>query len=495
MKEYRIRDNLPVEEFASYMGAWEKKKPNLVTVSAIGKSGGYDILKAVFTDSSVPDDDKQVVLLLAQHSMELSGVTTLLSVGNYLVSDAEEVKEWLKKLIIVMIPCSNAYSYSKQDPKYQFKNEAGIDEYYSFDYNGACRDEKTAPAAHAIQKTVDFYKPELIMDVHGVYYQDTLVIESLGISGNAGSRYYNNEFVHRIQQAGTKAGYAMTNFDDWGLLLQTDHNCTDDDVNVHYMPSYQASFGADRFQVQVYSYYKYHTLVGAFETAFEEACVPRILEAFRIGCEVWGGEYYSGYPTRTVVPCVHNSIRPYGNTAEMRRNSRVELWQNKKSLQVGVGHPQTPGLSVVFVCTEPSKAEEIFETSAENISRSYHLTQKIFADMSKHCDVNAEEMSKILDEHYPTHMNFDRVWSNMGDVKLKHGMTIRLGLPFADARNYKVYYNGFEQKEDELDGYTVVKYNNWVYIDLHIPADKISPFAIAMVKYDCTVPPAGIMEF
>jgi len=104
-------------------------------------------------------------------------------------------------------------------------------------------------------------------------------------------------------------------------------------------------------------------------------------------------------------------------------------------------------------------------------------------------------MSKILDEHYPTHMNFDRVWSNLGDVKLKYGMTIRLGLPFADARNYKVYYNGFEQKEDELDGYNVVKYNNWVYIDLHIPADKISPFAVAMVKYDCTVPPSGIMEF
>ncbi len=68
-------------------------------------------------------------------------------------------------------------------------------------------------------------------------------------------------------------------------------------------------------------------------------------------------------------------------------------------------------------------------------------------------------------------------------------------LPFADARDYKVFYNGHELSPDELDGYTVTKYNNWVYVDIHIPADKICPFAIAMVKYECTVPKVGIMEF
>ena len=78
---------------------------------------------------------------------------------------------------------------------------------------------------------------------------------------------------------------------------------------------------------------------------------------------------------------------------------------------------------------------------------------------------------------------------------IEHGMTVRMALPFADARNFTVLYNGYEKQEDELDGYTVTRHANWVYIDLHIPADKICPFAIAMVKYDCTIPKVGIMEF
>ena len=58
MKQYTIRDCLPVEEFPAYMNGWCEKKPGYITVSTIGKSGGYDILRAVFTDPNVSDEDK-----------------------------------------------------------------------------------------------------------------------------------------------------------------------------------------------------------------------------------------------------------------------------------------------------------------------------------------------------------------------------------------------------------------------------------------------------
>ena len=487
MKEYTIRDNLPVERFESYMNGWAEKKPGFVTVSSIGKSGGYDILKAVFTDPTVPDEDKQVVLLTAQHSMELSGVTTLLSVGNFLASDREEASEILKDLIVVMIPCSNPYSYSKQDPAYQFKNEAGICEYFSFNYNGVAYDEATAPAAHAIKRTIDEYRPEVMLDVHGVYYQNQLVVPSLGISGSVGNRFYNNEFVRQIQEAGLEAGYPMMNFDDLEVLLRTDMNCDDRDINGHFYVS-----NSNLHQVQVYAYLHYHTLGGTFETAFEESCVPQIIRALTIGCNTWACEAYKGYPTRTMINAFgHNSIRVYGKTAAQRRESRAELWKHRSRIFLGVGHPEMPGFSAAIICTDPSKAQDV--------AKHYELMNVSVEKLAALYDnVNKDKMLELLENEYPQHMEYYAYKTNFegdGPLEIKHGMTVRMSLPFADASNYKVFYNGNELSVDELDGYTVTKAKNWVHVDLHIPAEKICPFAIAMVKYDCTLPKAGIIEF
>ncbi|MBE7010504.1 MAG: hypothetical protein E7418_03320 [Ruminococcaceae bacterium] len=482
MKQLSVRDCLHVEEFPAYMDGWCKKKPGYVTVSTIGKSGGYDILKAVFTDPNVSDEDKQVVLLTAQHALELSGINSLLSVGNYLVSDAPDAGEMLQKLIIVMIPCSNPYTYAKQDDAYAGKNEAGIDEYVAFDFNGISFDAETAPAAHAIKQTLDFYKPDLMMDVHGVIYQNQMVVESLGFSGNPTQRFYNNEFVCQVQQAGTDAGHAMKSLDSLEVLLQTCLECTDEEINSRFLV--QKGRPA---QASLYSYYHYHTLGGTFETGWEGSVVPQILEALRIGCRTWHGEYYAGYPTRTVVgPGINHSLRAYGNTASMRRKSRIELWKNRDKIGFGLGHPEMPGLESVFIYTDPNVAE--------NVAAYYEPMNDVIAKMAQMCDIDAERMLKMLDAHYPQHVGYCRN-ANGDALQIEHGMTVRVGLPFADARNFTVLYNGYEKQEDELDGYTVTKDANWVYIDLHIPADKISPFAIAMVKYDCTIPQAGIMEF
>lgn len=486
MKNYVIRDCLSVEEFRSYMDGWCNKKPGFVTVTSIGKSGGYDILKAVFTDPSVPDDDKQVVLLTAQHSMELSGVTTLLSVGNFLVSDREDAAEILKKVIVVIIPCSNAYSYSKQDPAYQFKNEAGICEYFSFNYNGVAYDEATAPVAHAIKRVLDEYRPEVMLDVHGVCYRNQLVVPSMGVSGSAGNRFYNNEFVRQVQSAAVESGYPVMNFDDMEVLLRTDMNCDDRDINGHFYVS-----NSNLHQAQVYTYLHYHTLAGSFETAFEDSCVPQIIRALSIGCKVWNGEHYSGYPTRTVVSNFgHNTIRAYGNTAAMRRESRAELWKHRSRIFLGVGHPEMPGLDCAIICTDPSVAQ--------NVAEHYELMNDSIEKMSALYDVDKGKMLEILRDEYPQHMEYyayKTYFDGEGPLEIKQGMTVRMGLPFADASNYTVFYNGHELFEDELDGYTVTKCNNWTYVDMNIPAHKICPFAIAMVKYDCTVPKQGIIEF
>ena len=128
MKRYKLRECIPVEKIGEYIENWHKKKPDFVEVSTIGKSGGYDIYSAVFTNKSIPDDNKQIAIVTAQHSgMEISGMTTAFSLGNFLMTEDKTAKEILDKMIVVLVPCPNPFSYSKQDEAYQFKNEFGVD--------------------------------------------------------------------------------------------------------------------------------------------------------------------------------------------------------------------------------------------------------------------------------------------------------------------------------------------------------------------------------
>ena len=122
VKNFNIRKSVPIAELESYMRAWEKRAPTMAKVYSIGMSGGYPIMCAEFTDPTVPACEKEVALIVAQHcGMEITGMTTILSVGNYLSACPEEVQNILRTQIILLVPCPNCYSYEKQSSAYQFK--------------------------------------------------------------------------------------------------------------------------------------------------------------------------------------------------------------------------------------------------------------------------------------------------------------------------------------------------------------------------------------
>ncbi len=480
MKKFKVRQSVPVEKIGEYMNEWQCKKPDCVKVDSIGKSGTYDIYCAVFTDTAVPDENKQNVLVIAQHSgMEITGMTTAMSLGNFLASDNQEAEEFLKKLKIVVVPCPNPYSYSKQSPEFQFRNEAGIDEYTAFGYEGA-RKDGNAPAAETIQKLIDEYKPELLLDLHGVLGENQLVIESCGISAFAHNKFYNAALERRLLSAGDKYGIGQYDNDFRQELRQTDRGCTDEEINARFMLS------ANGAVAPVYSYVKYHTIAASYEIAWEQSGLEKVLEALRAGCEVNDYEYYSGYPTRTVISYGHNFIRAWGDTAEKRRKSRIELWEKRNKILVGISHPEYPGLSAVIVSTSP-------ELSDKHIGNYYRPMREVCENMKLQPGVDAQAMTELFDDFYETYAMASLELGRQTEIA--NGMTVRIGIPFRDAEVTKVLYNGIEWSPGELDGYTVTKSGNWVFVDINIPPHKVAPFAIAMVKYDCTTPKCGIIEF
>ena len=483
MKKGEIRDCIPVEQIGEYVMNWQNKKPHIVSVETIGKSGEYDIYCAVFTNKNVTDENKQIAIVTAQHSgMEISGMTTAFSLGNYLMTENETAKEILDKMIVVLVPCPNPYSYSKRDEAYQFKNEFGVDEYVSFNYQGAKKEGKN-PSATALQALIDKYKPEIFLDLHGVWFNDQLVIESFGMSAFACNKLFNDKLMNRVRLAGTKAGFASFDNNFAETLPQTDNACTDYEINSKFTP--QSTNGV---VAPTYAYINYHTMGASYEIAWEEHGLVKVIEALKIGCEVNEYEYYPGYPSRTVKsPYGHVSIRSYGVTAAERRESRCELWKNRQKINVGVAHPERPGFMAAIV----SLSEE---DSKKYVKEYYRPLKDVCEDMS---DVPGVKMDNLLgvftDDMYEPFCSYGV--TNHGTFIPENGMTIRFMLPFADAKVKEVMYNGNVLDVDEVCGYTVVCDQNYVFADVHIPKSMLVPFAVCTVKYDCTSFKNGIIEF
>ena len=137
-KELTYRKSIPLNELYGYMQRWKSRAGDYVNIESIGKSSGFDLWMAKWTDPSVDDRYKEIALVTAQHSgMEISGMNAVLGVGNLLSGLSEKAREILKKQIVLMIPCCNPFSYGKQDVAYMFKNEFGKCEFASsFSYGG-----------------------------------------------------------------------------------------------------------------------------------------------------------------------------------------------------------------------------------------------------------------------------------------------------------------------------------------------------------------------
>lgn len=479
--KYKLRECVAVDEIPDYLYRWEKKVPNKVKIEALGKASGYDVMSAVFTDRTMPDDDKQVALIIAQHSgMEISGMTTVLSLGNWLCSGDPIAEEILKKQIVVLVPCPNPYTYATQSVDHTFQNEFGVDEYISIDYDGVKEPEKT-PAALLIKNLIDKYRPEMLIDSHGVAYQNSLVLESLGYSAFSSNRMYNNGFMENMQKAAEDAGFAVWRED----AMQK--NFPVSEFNRKNASKYRP--GADKGIAPVYAYFHYHTMAASMEVSFEKSGFLRMKKALEMGNEKAAGEYYSGYPTRTIIsPIGNHSLRAYGQTAEERRKSRVELWNNSEDFFCFVVGPEMIGQSTLVMVSD---FEPIDRESAD-INNNYHMPLIHFFSQYKEIDIEAiKKSANYSDEAYKAYFHLPDKKAR----KPKYGVTMRIGIPFADARLEKVLLNGKEMEMSAEYGYIILKSENWTYVDYNIPHDKIEGIMIATVCYDCDAPERGIMEF
>lgn len=479
MEKMEIRKHIPAESIAEYMYAWQQKMGDFCKVYEIGRSGDYPIMVAEMTDSSIPDSEKENVILTAQHCIEISGPNTIFSVGNYLAKGGEDVKEILRCQKIILLPCPNMFSYAKQDPAYQFKNEAGIDEYAAFDDNLEV-DPKKAPAAYALKQLIDKYQPELLIDAHGMWYAGSGCMEVTGAYSFANLNYcYDRSFNDAMNAAAERGGYAVFSEDAQQNLRAM--------IPLSQQENYRDRFrnGAPKMLAGVYAYIKYHTLAINMEVCIEESGVLRIIEALKLGCKPLWHTADKGYPVQVIRGHIcSDSILCAGNNAKERRGSRLELWNQSRDIGHAIVAPELHGLQAFLVSLNTEKA-----LSCIGRGGPYSLTA-FFAGLEK-AGMDLSEVRPLYKE-VEDQSWVECVWKNDGKrVQLTQGVKMRLALPFPSARPKKVLLNGKILKDVD---YSVFKKSNFTYVEIQtekVPEDLL----FAVVEYTHDEAKYGVIEY
>ncbi len=479
MEKMKMRKHIPAEKIAEHMLGWQKKMGNFCKVYEIGRSGEYPITVAEMTDPTVPDEEKETAILTAQHSMEISGPNTIFSVGNYLANGGECVKEILRNQKVVLLPCPNMFSYAKQDPAYQFKNEAGIDEYAAFNDDMEV-DPQKAPAAYALKQLIDKYQPELLIDAHGMWYAGSGCMEVTGAYSFANLNYcYDRSFNDAMNAAAERGGYAVFSEDAQQNLRAM--------IPLSQQEAYRDRFrmGAPKMLAGVYAYIKYHTLSINMEVGIEESGVLRILEALKLGNKPLWHTNEKGYPVQVIRGHIcSDSILCAGNNAGERRQSRLELWEQSRDIGHAIVAPELHGLQAFLVSLNVN-------TAIKYIGRGGPYSLPAFFE-------GLEKAGMDLSEVRPLYKNVEEqcwvecVWKNDGKrVQLTQGVKMRLALPFPDATPTKVLLNGKVLTDKD---FVLFRKGNFTYVE--ISSEKIPPdLLFAVVEYDYSPVKFGVIEY
>lgn len=502
-KLYTKKKSVAPQEMEVYLRRWEQKAHGFVKVYAVGENPmAGPIWCAEFSDPNIPNEDKYNAMVVASHSgAEISGCNAVLSVGNFLATFNETSKKILSKNRVFLVPCPVPDNFGRMliDDGEQYITAKDINRAYAnfannddasiiLDENGEVLDKMQevysgrSPWISTFCKMVDELHPEITIDVHGVWFEEAIMPEYFGQLSASSTNYTTSRaFVDDLQRVTEAAGYAIVNEDD----IQ----CVKAMTAISHSPKWRNCYwhANNNLMVHNYSYLKYHTMNICMESAFSGSSMTTIIRALEKGAE-------EGYPVDTMDFSGYDSFfRSIGETVQERRESRAELWWQSIYFGKGIIYPQFSGIAGTLLNNGlRAHRDEVFNTEGG-----------LDCSIDKLCDLldskgyDTAEMRKSFDNEMncwirSTGSPHSRDYDPEGKAVTKHGITIRLSVPYKDAKIKEVWFNGMRMTE--ADGYKIVRERNWTYVDILIKG-QIPDQSFAMCKYDYTPHPSGIIEF
>ena len=457
---------------------WAQEHPNWMTLETLGRTAlGRPLLAAVLTAADTDPEEKQHVLLTALHSgVERSGSGSVLATMEWLLSPEPVAREVLRRQVVVCMPVVNPDGYAAGT----HTNSHGKDPYTHWNLDGPLEPE-SMPESVAVQTLMDRWQPELLADVHGLdeSFEGYMSLENSGFSySNSSLRPYQYDLVRRMDAAALAGGYPSDRLEQdgermlWGPEL--------DEI------SHKLWWGRPRHYAATYCYNRYHSLTLASECMWEDSGLLRHRALLKTGNTTWSGEYYPGYPTRVIMSNVLHQVAAYGDTVGNRRRSRVELWERQGSVLHGPYNPQMDGCMVYACATSPAAADRwLGDRSLEAIR-----------ERLPGCPgVDAAPILALLDRHPsgggqwgPEPHLYLTGGERPSDAPepIRHGLALRLRIPYSRARVLDVRLNGHELDNSPTDGFISWRARGYVYVQANIPPPLSAnqDLFIVTVEYD-----------
>lgn len=498
-----VVDHPHLPEMKKGLKAWQKRFPRRIKVSVCGRSlQGRELFLCQITDFKRSDKDKQVVLITCTDSgAELNATTSCLHLVKWLIGDSPLAKETRKKQIVLAVPVCTPDAYT--DVRRPKRNSGeGHPNHGYWSWKGVLCPGKN-PEALAIAKIMERFKPDVHVDMHGLREKDASMGESTGLVGGGGlCRAYIPEIPALMNKAADQAGFgvAATDAGPSAGMIMTDASRDSlpghaPDVLKKDLSRLSYDLAAHHFYFQppqisscVYSYHKYHALSFVMEIGFEQSALVRMRMLFEIGNQRWPTEYYPGYPVNQIGDgCV--KLAAWGMSSMERRRSRVEIWS--KYNQFCHGHGQPLGRDDLIACcaTTPVGAREFLGFGRRTMKKNIRFVEPIDALLKRMNGKPGYDVDRIA--AFVRKSPVERcLYFNPGEGKLpksfkpvKHGLGIRLCIPYAHAKIKRVLLDGYSLKKSKTFGYVSWRGSGTI-VQVNIPPGKVRDFHVILCGYD-----------
>lgn len=458
------------QEYEATLKYWARQHPRMFSFEKRGESHeGQPIYLVKITDTSVPDEDKQVALVSALHGgPERSGTTTTLKLIEWLIGDSELAKETRRKQIVLVVPIANPHAFFKTD---RFGNKEKIDLYdpqISYWDLKALKlaVPKRTPELAAFLGIVDEYKPDVHLDLHGTGLQafpddqlgdrtmregQTMFEISACSYSNCGVRPWDPRVTEAMVRAGQEAGYGSdrAEADAQRCFYNPDHDMFRSRLWIAPRP--------ERFRTMFYGYIKYHTMISTTEIGWEDSGVARVSGVLALGNKQWLDEKFSGYPVTRVRYRAGRFVTAYGQTATQRRQSRVELWTRQPGFADGMMYPEYDGRAT-YVCAVTPKGLAALDNDPV----------KFITNLRRLPGVNADAIERFVKLGPEYKFTSDPRETTSGKP-IQHGIGFRFRVPYRNPELLDVAVNGHSLKPSATDGYEAWYADGYTQVQIHVP--------------------------
>lgn len=485
------------EEYQNGLKRWQQRWPERISVDERGRSlEGRPILMARVSDHTVPDDNKQILLLSASHGEgEISPVCGILHFLKWLLSGDPKAEAIRRGLIVISMPIVEVDTYVSNRERGEEKtgNKAGHQFYHVgvWTWDGVPA-EHNHPEARAFFEMMEEYRPDAHLDIHGAHWLDFGMAESIGVSTPRINRCFDPTMVTEVERAVDAAGFCTIREEVQAGRLCVATRAGELGPASHHFASMEANW-MEPFRIMInptlLSHHRYHSVSFNTEQYWMGSIVAACRRMAELGLETGFSEFFPGYPNNLVGARNNLLVSAWGDTASRRRGSRMELW-NRCGFALMNGVPMVLRNSMLASCATTQAGQRLLGVDPQTGKGSGPET--FLGIIQSDQRFNAPALRDFLASYPPTMFAYRSGPIEKDEGLLRHGLALRVCLQYADADIGEVRQNGHLLEQSPTDGY-LLHHRQGTVVQVNIPPDKVHDLHVVTIRYEA--PPRPLQGF